>query len=115
MKAELVFNLDEVGMSEWEDRKPKKVIVPKTISGDTVHHSVLRDVKYIDSLVYHGCWGVFDALQHDMAGLRASLREANASGRSNEYRSRVEAMIKAVHGRESFLSAGEYHICPLSH
>jgi hypothetical protein len=28
MKADLVFNLDEVGMSDWEDRKDKKVIVP---------------------------------------------------------------------------------------
>jgi hypothetical protein len=27
MKAELVFNLDEVGVSEWEDRKDKKVAV----------------------------------------------------------------------------------------
>jgi hypothetical protein len=25
--TELVFNLDEVGISEWEDRKPKKAIV----------------------------------------------------------------------------------------
>jgi hypothetical protein len=24
--AELVFNLDEVGISDWEDRKPRKVI-----------------------------------------------------------------------------------------
>jgi hypothetical protein len=31
MKAELMFNLDEVGMLEREDRKRKKMIVPKTI------------------------------------------------------------------------------------
>jgi hypothetical protein len=37
-KAELVFNLDEVGMSEWEDRKDKKVTFPKTIDSQTIHH-----------------------------------------------------------------------------
>jgi hypothetical protein len=26
--ADLVFNLDEVGISDWEDRKTKKVVVP---------------------------------------------------------------------------------------
>jgi hypothetical protein len=45
MKAELMFNFDEVGMSEWENRKPKKVIVPKTMAGETVHHRVSRGVK----------------------------------------------------------------------
>jgi hypothetical protein len=38
MKAELAFNLDKVGMSEWEDRKDEKVIVLKTIAGQTIHH-----------------------------------------------------------------------------
>jgi hypothetical protein len=28
--SELVFHLDEVGISNWEDRKPKKVVVPIT-------------------------------------------------------------------------------------
>jgi hypothetical protein len=46
MKAELVFNLDEVGMSEWEDRKDKKVIVPKTMDNQTIHHCASRNVKY---------------------------------------------------------------------
>jgi hypothetical protein len=47
MKAELVFNLDEVGISEWEDRKDKTVIVPKTMGGQTIHHRVSRNVKHI--------------------------------------------------------------------
>jgi hypothetical protein len=38
MKFELVFNLDEVGISEWEYRKDRKVIVPKTMDGQTIHH-----------------------------------------------------------------------------
>jgi hypothetical protein len=31
MKFDLIFNLDEVGMSEWEYRKEKKMIVPMTM------------------------------------------------------------------------------------
>jgi hypothetical protein len=26
--AQLVFNLDEVGISDWEDRQSKKLVVP---------------------------------------------------------------------------------------
>jgi hypothetical protein len=47
MKAELVFNLDEIGMSEWEDRKEKKVIVRMTMDGQTAHHGASRNVKHI--------------------------------------------------------------------
>jgi hypothetical protein len=52
MKAELVFNLDEIGMSEWEDRKDKKVIVRKTIDGQTIHHRASRDVRHISIITY---------------------------------------------------------------
>jgi hypothetical protein len=47
MRAELVFNLDQVGMSEWEDRKVKKVIVLMTMDGQTMHHGASRSVKHI--------------------------------------------------------------------
>jgi hypothetical protein len=47
MKAELVFNLDEVGVSEWEDRKEMKVVVPITLSGQTIHHRASRQVKHM--------------------------------------------------------------------
>jgi hypothetical protein len=30
--VDLVFNLEEVGISDWEDRKPKKVVVPITMA-----------------------------------------------------------------------------------
>jgi hypothetical protein len=45
--AELVFNLDEVGISDWEDCKTKTVVVPATIRGHTIHHEICRTVKYI--------------------------------------------------------------------
>jgi hypothetical protein len=47
LKAELVFNLDEVGMSEWEDRKDEKVIVAMMIDGQTIHYRALQNVKQI--------------------------------------------------------------------
>jgi hypothetical protein len=42
MKAELVFNLDEVGMSEWEDRKEKKVIVPTFMDDRTIGRYIIQ-------------------------------------------------------------------------
>jgi hypothetical protein len=47
MKAELAFNLEEVGVFEWEGRRDKKVVIPRTISGQTMHHRASRNVKHI--------------------------------------------------------------------
>jgi hypothetical protein len=52
MKAELDFNLDEVGMSEWEDRKVMKVIVPTTMDGQTIHHRASRSIRHISIITY---------------------------------------------------------------
>jgi hypothetical protein len=48
--AELVFNLDEVGISDWEDRKTKKVTVPAAMPGQTIHYGVSRNVKHISMI-----------------------------------------------------------------
>jgi hypothetical protein len=45
--TELVFNLDEGGISEWEDRKAKKGIIAKSMGEQTVHHKVNRDLKHV--------------------------------------------------------------------
>jgi hypothetical protein len=45
--ADLVFNLDEVGISDWEDRKPKKVVVPITMAARNIRHRISRNVKHI--------------------------------------------------------------------
>jgi hypothetical protein len=45
--ADLGFNLDEVGISDWEDRKPKKVVVPMTATSHSIHHRVSRNLKQI--------------------------------------------------------------------
>jgi hypothetical protein len=47
MRAELVSNLNEVGMSGWEDRKEKKVIVPAMMDTQTIHHRTSRSVRHI--------------------------------------------------------------------
>jgi hypothetical protein len=44
---ELVLNLDEVGISDWEDHKTKKVIVLAAMLGRTIHHGVSRNTKRI--------------------------------------------------------------------
>jgi hypothetical protein len=45
--AELVFNLDEIGMTEWEDRSERRVIVPSTMRGQTIYHAVHSNLKHI--------------------------------------------------------------------
>jgi hypothetical protein len=41
-----VFNLDDVGISDWEDRKTKVIILPGAMLAQTIHHGVSRNVKY---------------------------------------------------------------------
>jgi hypothetical protein len=50
--AELVLNLDAVGISDWEDGKTKIVIVPATMVGQTVHHEIFRTVKHLSVIAY---------------------------------------------------------------
>jgi hypothetical protein len=52
MKAALVFHLDEVDMLEWEDRKDKRVIVPKTMDSQAIYYRASRNVKYISIITY---------------------------------------------------------------
>jgi hypothetical protein len=47
MKIELVFNLDEIGTSEREDRKEKKVNIQMTMDRQMMHHGASRSVKHI--------------------------------------------------------------------
>lgn len=48
--AELVFNLDELGYSEWQSRSPKKVIVGANVDSSTVYHSVKRSLSHLSLL-----------------------------------------------------------------
>ena len=48
--AELTFNLDEVGTSEWEDRKPRKVFADINIDSNHLTHPVSRKVSHMTLL-----------------------------------------------------------------
>jgi hypothetical protein len=45
--VELVFNLDVLGISDWEDRKTRKVMLPATMRGHSIGHEIFRIVKHI--------------------------------------------------------------------
>jgi hypothetical protein len=40
-------NLNEIGVSEWEDRSQQRAIGPSTMRGQTIYHAVHRDWKHI--------------------------------------------------------------------
>jgi hypothetical protein len=42
-----MLNLNEIGISDWEERKTMRVIVPAAMLGQTIHHGVSRNVKHI--------------------------------------------------------------------
>ena len=45
--AELVLNLDEQGISDWEDRKSKWVVIPILAEHQPVHHGVSWNLKHL--------------------------------------------------------------------
>jgi hypothetical protein len=45
--AELVFNLDAVGISDSEDRETKRIVVPAAMFDQMIHHGGSRNVKHI--------------------------------------------------------------------
>lgn len=44
--AELIFNLDETGLSDWEERKAKQVIVPQHAKHTALHYPVDRTIRH---------------------------------------------------------------------
>jgi hypothetical protein len=38
--AELIFNMDESGLSDWEEWRPKRVLVPSNANDEGLHHPV---------------------------------------------------------------------------
>jgi hypothetical protein len=45
--ADFVFNLDEVGVSDFEDASSKKVVVPRFLEGETLHLPVDRSLRHL--------------------------------------------------------------------
>ena len=49
--AELVYNIDETGLSDWEERHTKTVIVPSEIDVENLHYPVDRGNRHITFIV----------------------------------------------------------------
>jgi hypothetical protein len=45
-----MFNLDEIGISEWEDCCTRRVIVPSAMKGQTIFHGIHRNLKHIPAV-----------------------------------------------------------------
>jgi hypothetical protein len=45
--TELVFNLGEVAIWDWEDRKTSNIVVLASLGGQTRHYGISRNVKHI--------------------------------------------------------------------
>jgi hypothetical protein len=43
--AELIYNLDETGLSDWEDSKPDPILVPTTLGDTMIHYPVNRQIR----------------------------------------------------------------------
>jgi hypothetical protein len=50
--SELVLNLDEIGISEWEDHCTRRVIVPLAMKGQTIFYGVRRNLKHLSVVVF---------------------------------------------------------------
>jgi hypothetical protein len=44
--TELIFNLDETGLSDWENRKSKPVIVPAAAGDSRFHYPINRSIRH---------------------------------------------------------------------
>jgi hypothetical protein len=44
--CELIYNIDEAGLSDWEDGSPKKVLASAESFGEKLHYGLDRGVRY---------------------------------------------------------------------
>jgi hypothetical protein len=98
--ADLVLNLDENGISDWEDRKPKKVVVPITASAHNVHHRISRNLKRISivTCIFTGgaCLTPYLVPSHDSAALHRDLEATGMQiGKHLILKQRVKPYINA--------------------
>jgi hypothetical protein len=47
MLAELLFDLDELGMPEVDDQKPTKFVFSSSMAAGSIHHEITRNFKPI--------------------------------------------------------------------
>ena len=44
--AESIYNIDETNLSDWEERKPKMVIIPKELENKRLHYHVNQGISH---------------------------------------------------------------------
>jgi hypothetical protein len=44
--VELIFNLDETGLFDWEERETKPMIIPSHASFSTLHYTIDRAIRH---------------------------------------------------------------------
>jgi hypothetical protein len=75
--VDLVLNLDEVGISDWEDRQWKKVVVSRTAPLNSIHHRLSRSVKCISVVACisasGACFTPYVVKSQDSAAVRQDL------------------------------------------
>jgi hypothetical protein len=75
--ADLVFNPDDFGISDWEDRKPRRVLVPVILETHNIQHRVSRNVKHISIVICicpgGACFTLHMVTSQDSAALHRAL------------------------------------------
>jgi hypothetical protein len=105
MKAELVFNLDEVPISEWDDRKHQGDRPEDDRRSDDLSSRMMNYERHIDNYRYHSWWRVPVAFHYIIAGLRARLPDADESRHSAGYWFCFAITTDTVRQRQAFLRA----------
>jgi hypothetical protein len=79
LPTELIFNLDEVGISEWEGRTSKAVIIPKSMNAQHIPRSINRNLKHVSVIACISAAGKiltpYIAISQDPLPVRENLKK----------------------------------------
>jgi hypothetical protein len=99
--SELVFNLDEVGISNWENRKPKKVVVQMTARSQYSSSNISERETHFDCDLYIRKWRVPHPVHCYIAGLRAATSGAGSDGNADWEKFDLETSRQTLRQRQS--------------
>jgi hypothetical protein len=78
--VEFVSNFDEIDISEWDDRKTKKEIVPVSARDHTIYHKINQALKHVSVIVCMSAAGEslmpYIVTSQDSAKLQEQLKNA---------------------------------------
>jgi hypothetical protein len=99
--VELVFNLDELGISDWDDRKTKAVIARAAMLDQTIHHGVSRNVKHISAIA---C--VPAAEESHLPCIVTSQNSSTVQEHLNKQRVRLGSDFALKFNQKAYINAG---------